>query len=208
MHLSKRTGEQWAKATHDKAGRLQKEACVVPLGEIVSSTVLCGSACVCVCVCVCVEYQDVRHCGECNTVQPRRADLRGASCRGECACVCVCVCVCAWRCCPCTRRMRPRSARGGWAPTKRNCEAEGVRLCVRVRVCVCVQVDSEIQLPSGFICKPFPTTHSIPSQGYLLYSLRKKLRADLQVRNSTGQRGCTTRACIPAISVARVSLCS
>ena len=33
---------------------------------------------------------------------------------------------------------------------------------------------------SGFTVRPFVTTHSIPSQGYLVYSKRKKLRADLQ----------------------------
>eukprot|EP00798_Chlamydomonas_sp_ICE-L_P005091 gene5091-34890_t len=37
----------------------------------------------------------------------------------------------------------------------------------------------EIMLPSGFIARPFPTTHTIASQGYLLYSMRKKLKAEL-----------------------------
>ncbi|GAX80635.1 hypothetical protein CEUSTIGMA_g8070.t1 [Chlamydomonas eustigma] len=41
-------------------------------------------------------------------------------------------------------------------------------------------VGQQLHLPGGFIVRPFPTTHSIASQGYLLYSQRKKLRADLQ----------------------------
>mmetsp|Transcript_4347 Transcript_4347/g.11794 ORF Transcript_4347/g.11794 Transcript_4347/m.11794 type:complete len:321 (-) Transcript_4347:206-1168(-) len=43
--------------------------------------------------------------------------------------------------------------------------------------------NDELQLPSGFTVKPLPTTHGIESQGYVLYSLRKKLRADLQGRS-------------------------
>lgn len=42
-----------------------------------------------------------------------------------------------------------------------------------------LQHGEETMLPSGFICKSFPTTHSVPSQGYLLYSQRKKLKAEL-----------------------------
>ncbi|KXZ48605.1 hypothetical protein GPECTOR_26g508 [Gonium pectorale] len=42
-----------------------------------------------------------------------------------------------------------------------------------------IEVGQEYQLPSGYVCRSFPTTHSIPSQGYVLYSQRRKLRADL-----------------------------
>ncbi|KAF5830223.1 nuclear RNase Z [Dunaliella salina] len=42
--------------------------------------------------------------------------------------------------------------------------------------------DDELQLPSGFTVKPLATTHGIESQGYVLYSLRKKLKAELQGR--------------------------
>ncbi|KAJ9531839.1 hypothetical protein QJQ45_021986 [Haematococcus lacustris] len=46
-----------------------------------------------------------------------------------------------------------------------------------------LQTGEELSLPSGFLCRPFPTTHTIASQGYLIYSLRKKLRSDLQGRS-------------------------
>ncbi|KAG2488018.1 hypothetical protein HYH03_013453 [Edaphochlamys debaryana] len=41
----------------------------------------------------------------------------------------------------------------------------------------------DFTLPSGFIARPFPTTHLIESQGYVLYSQRRKLRSDLQGRS-------------------------
>eukprot|EP00878_Enallax_costatus_P031452 GHUV01034397.1.p1 GENE.GHUV01034397.1~~GHUV01034397.1.p1 ORF type:complete len:214 (+),score=45.09 GHUV01034397.1:331-972(+) len=41
----------------------------------------------------------------------------------------------------------------------------------------------EIELESGHIVRPFPTVHPIPSQGYILYSLRKKLKAELVGRS-------------------------
>eukprot|EP00955_Chlamydomonas_euryale_P091569 364634-Chlamydomonas_euryale.AAC.5 len=33
----------------------------------------------------------------------------------------------------------------------------------------------ELALPSGFVCRPFATTHTVPSQGYVLY--RKPFRS-------------------------------
>ncbi|KAG1658432.1 hypothetical protein FOA52_009853 [Chlamydomonas sp. UWO 241] len=38
----------------------------------------------------------------------------------------------------------------------------------------------EMQLPSGFVVRPFATTHTVTSQGYVIYSQRKRLCADLQ----------------------------
>ncbi|GFH16615.1 uncharacterized protein HaLaN_13064, partial [Haematococcus lacustris] len=54
-----------------------------------------------------------------------------------------------------------------------------------IQVCgeVVGKTGEELSLPSGFLCRPFPTTHTIASQGYLIYSLRKKLRSDLQGRS-------------------------
>jgi hypothetical protein len=46
-----------------------------------------------------------------------------------------------------------------------------------------LQMGQEIQLASGYIVRPFPTTHTLPSQGYVLYSQRKKLKAELQGRS-------------------------
>ncbi|KAI8469375.1 MAG: beta-lactamase-like protein [Monoraphidium minutum] len=42
-----------------------------------------------------------------------------------------------------------------------------------------LQAGEEMVLPSGHIVRPFVTAHTIPSQGYLLYSYRKKLKAEL-----------------------------
>jgi len=44
-------------------------------------------------------------------------------------------------------------------------------------------IQQELALPSGFVCRPFATTHTVPSQGYVLYSQRKRLRAELQGRS-------------------------
>lgn len=45
-------------------------------------------------------------------------------------------------------------------------------------------------LDSGFSLRAFPTSHTIHSQGYCLYTLRKKLRQDLQVqKGGKGGRG-------------------
>jgi len=46
-----------------------------------------------------------------------------------------------------------------------------------------LKVGEEMQLPSGFLVRPFATSHTVASQGYLLYSQRKKLRADLAGRS-------------------------
>ncbi|GFR41920.1 hypothetical protein Agub_g2712 [Astrephomene gubernaculifera] len=43
-----------------------------------------------------------------------------------------------------------------------------------------LQADGELLLPSGYLCRAFPTTHTLPSQGYVLYSQRRKLRPELQ----------------------------
>lgn len=43
-----------------------------------------------------------------------------------------------------------------------------------------LSVGQEMLLPGGFIVRPFTTVHTVASQGYLLYSQRKKLRAALQ----------------------------
>eukprot|EP00882_Tetradesmus_deserticola_P015032 GHRQ01016003.1.p1 GENE.GHRQ01016003.1~~GHRQ01016003.1.p1 ORF type:complete len:317 (+),score=117.62 GHRQ01016003.1:365-1315(+) len=41
----------------------------------------------------------------------------------------------------------------------------------------------EIELETGHIVRSFPTVHPIPSQGYILYSMRKKLKAELVGRS-------------------------
>ncbi|WIA08912.1 hypothetical protein OEZ85_008330 [Tetradesmus obliquus] len=41
----------------------------------------------------------------------------------------------------------------------------------------------EIELETGHIVRCFPTVHPVPSQGYILYSLRKKLKAELVGRS-------------------------
>ncbi|MEW5308789.1 MAG: hypothetical protein WDW38_000720 [Sanguina aurantia] len=43
-----------------------------------------------------------------------------------------------------------------------------------------LDVGEDLVLPGGHITRPFKTTHSIPSQGYVVYSQRKKLKAALQ----------------------------
>ena len=48
------------------------------------------------------------------------------------------------------------------------------------------QHGEEMLLPSGFICKAFPTTHSVPSQGYLLY---RCVRVRVRVRACGGRGG-------------------
>ena len=35
-----------------------------------------------------------------------------------------------------------------------------------------------LQLPGGYIAKPFSTNHRVPSQGYLLYKQSKQLKAE------------------------------
>ncbi len=41
----------------------------------------------------------------------------------------------------------------------------------------------ELELESGHTVRPFPTVHTIPSQGYVLYALRKKLKPELVGRS-------------------------
>lgn len=43
-----------------------------------------------------------------------------------------------------------------------------------------VQVGGEVQLKAGYTVRPFQTVHVIPSQGYLVFQQRKKLRAEFQ----------------------------
>ncbi|KAG2448672.1 hypothetical protein HYH02_006029 [Chlamydomonas schloesseri] len=43
-----------------------------------------------------------------------------------------------------------------------------------------LEAGQNFELPSGFLCRTFPTTHAIPSQGYVIYSQRKKLKTELQ----------------------------
>ncbi|EFJ48707.1 hypothetical protein VOLCADRAFT_80918 [Volvox carteri f. nagariensis] len=43
-----------------------------------------------------------------------------------------------------------------------------------------LQLGEDHVLPSGYLCRCFPTTHTITSQGYVLYSQRRKLKAELQ----------------------------
>ncbi|GLI59456.1 hypothetical protein VaNZ11_001335 [Volvox africanus] len=42
-----------------------------------------------------------------------------------------------------------------------------------------LQAGDDHILTSGYLCRCFPTTHTIASQGYLLYSQRRKLKAEL-----------------------------
>ncbi|KAK2186227.1 hypothetical protein NP493_210g03042 [Ridgeia piscesae] len=39
-------------------------------------------------------------------------------------------------------------------------------------------LDDEVNLPGGYIAKPFSTNHRVPSQGYLLYKQSKQLKAE------------------------------
>ncbi|KAG2433049.1 hypothetical protein HXX76_008776 [Chlamydomonas incerta] len=48
-----------------------------------------------------------------------------------------------------------------------------------------LEAGQDFELPSGFLCRTFPTTHAIPSQGYVLYSQRKKLKAELQGKSQS-----------------------
>eukprot|EP00775_Hariotina_reticulata_P010313 gene10313-10472_t len=42
-----------------------------------------------------------------------------------------------------------------------------------------LQEGQELELDTGHIVRPFATVHPVPSQGYILYSFRKKLKAEL-----------------------------
>ncbi|GBF92046.1 ribonuclease, chloroplastic [Raphidocelis subcapitata] len=47
-----------------------------------------------------------------------------------------------------------------------------------------MQPGEELVLPSGHVVRPFATTHTLPSQGYILYTYRKKLKAELVGREA------------------------
>ena len=43
-----------------------------------------------------------------------------------------------------------------------------------------MQVGDEVELKGGFTVRPFKTVHVIPSQGYLIYRHKKKLKDEFQ----------------------------
>lgn len=43
-----------------------------------------------------------------------------------------------------------------------------------------VQVGDQVEVKKGYFVRPFPTVHVIPSQGYLVYAQKKKLKEEFQ----------------------------